>query len=305
MNDILYIDRVSKKQQTEKVYGKSFIEAMYGNGLLSSAVSFLLSPVVCKSPVMSHLYGFLQKSCLSQRKVKPFIEEFHVDITEFLDPVDSFKSFNDFFIRKLKPGARPMAPGADVAVLPADARYLFYPSIEEADGFLVKGKKFSLEDLLQDKALADRYNKGAMVIARLCPTDYHRFHFPCSCVPEKTRYVGGDLASVNPLALRKNISILSQNKRTLTSLHTKNFGTVLFIDVGATCVGGIHQTFAPGMSYAKGDEKGYFSFGGSSLVLLFEPGTIQFDQDLLDASQRKIEIRGLLGQSMGRSLISV
>lgn len=302
MNDILYIDRVSKKELREKVYGKSFIEAMYGHGLLSTAVSVLLSPVVCKSSLLSRLYGFLQKSCLSQRKVKPFIEEFHIDTSEFLDPVDSFKSFNDFFIRKLKPGARPIAAGTDIAVLPADARYLFYPSIDQADGFVVKGKKFCLEELLQDKALAQRYSKGSMVIARLCPTDYHRFHFPCNCIPGETLHIGGGLASVNPLALRKNISILSQNKRTLTPLHTKNFGTILFIDVGATFVGEIHQTFTPNESYAKGDEKGYFSFGGSSLVLLFEPGKIQFDQDLVEISQKKIEVRGLLGQSMGRSL---
>jgi phosphatidylserine decarboxylase len=302
MNDILYIDRVTKKQETEKVYGKAFIEAMYGSGPVSYLASLLLSPLVCKSPLLSHLYGFLQKTKLSQRKVLPFIEKFHVDPQEFLDPISSYASFNDFFIRKLKPSARPIATGHDVAILPADARYLFYPRIDEADGFLVKGKKFTLDELLQDKLLAERYQKGAMVIARLCPTDYHRFHFPCSCLPGNPRILEGNLESVNPLALRKNIQILAENKRCITSLQTKNFGQVLYIEVGATFVGGIFQTFTPSEPYAKGDEKGYFSFGGSSLILLFEPGTIQFDQDLVDASQKKIEIRGLLGQSMGRCL---
>jgi phosphatidylserine decarboxylase len=171
-----------------------------------------------------------------------------------------------------------------------------------SDGFIVKGKKFSLETLLQDSDLAKQYANGSMVIARLCPTDYHRFHFPCNCIPERSYNIAGDLFSVNPLALRKNIHILSQNKRQITILHSKNFGKILFIEVGATYVGSIHQTFVPGEPYAKGDEKGYFSFGGSSLILLFEPNCIQFDQDLIEASGQRMEIRGLMGQSMGRSL---
>jgi phosphatidylserine decarboxylase len=303
MSDIVYIDRETKKEELEKVYGKAFVKTLYGKGALSNLASFLLSPMLCKSPVFSHCYGFLQKSCLSKRKIKPFIKAFGVDEREFLEKVDSFKSFNEFFVRKLKSEARPLAVGNDIAVLPADARYLFYPQIDEADGFIVKGEKFSLEELLQDDELAARYQKGAMMIARLCPTDYHRFHFPCTCIPEEARLINGGLASVNPLAVRKNIRIFSQNKRTLTKLYTKNFGMVLYLEIGATCVGGIHQTYTPNEPYAKGDEKGYFSFGGSSLVILFEPNTIQFDQDLLEASQKKIEIRGLLGQSMGRSLI--
>lgn len=303
MHDIIYIDRITKKEECEKVYGQTFVKTLYGNGVLSSVASMLLYPVICRSALFSHLYGILQKSCLSKGKIRPFIKEFGVDESEFLEDVDSFKSFNDFFVRKLKAEARPMAVGSDVAVLPADARYLFYPHIEESDGFIVKGEKFTLAELLQEDELAKRYEKGSMVIARLCPTDYHRFHFPCTCLPEKTSLINGALASVNPLAVRKNIRIFSQNKRTLSKLHTKNFGTVLFMEIGATCVGGIHQTYTPNEPYAKGDEKGYFSFGGSSLVLLFEPGTIQFDQDLIEASQKKVEIRGLLGQSMGRSLI--
>ena len=140
------------------------------------------------------------------------------------------------------------------------------------------------------------------MIARLCPTDYHRFHFSFNCIPDAPRLINGPLYSVNPIALKRNIQILSENKRVITVLNTKNFGSVLSVEVGATYVGSINQTFAPREHYAKGDEKGYFSFGGSTLVLLFEPGRIQFDQDLIDASKRKIEVRGLFGQSLGRAL---
>lgn len=108
---------------------------------------------------------------------------------------------------------------------------------------------------------------------------------------------------MNPIALKKDIGILTKNKREMTTLITKSFGQILYIEVGATNVGSIHQTFIPNEPYAKGDEKGYFSFGGSCLVLLFEPGRIQFDQDLLEASHKNMEVRCLFGQSLGRSLI--
>jgi phosphatidylserine decarboxylase len=302
MSEIHYIDRVTKREEREKVYGRAFIQMLYGKGWGSRFVSFFLLPLSARVAFFSRLYGWFQKSPWSRFKVRPFIENFHVDTSEFQDSVDSFRSFNDFFIRKLKPGIRPLANGNDVAVLPADGRHLVFPNIQHADGFVVKGKKFSLEELLQNSFLADQYAQGSMVLSRLCPVDYHRFHFPCNGVPDAAKAIEGPLFSVNPMALKRNIRILSENKRMITHLHTKNFGTILYIEVGATYVGAIHQTYVPGEPYAKGDEKGYFSFGGSSLILLFEPSRIQFDQDLLDASHRKIETRGLLGQSMGRAL---
>ena len=302
MKEIVFLDRATKKIVQEKVYGQGFIKAFYGDHTYSRFLRRFVLPWMTQHPFMSKFYGFLQKTGFSKRKIKPFLEQFEVDPSEFLDPVESFSSFNDFFIRKLKPEARPIAPGKDVAILPADGRYLVYPHIDKADGFLVKGKKFCLETFLQSKELADKYSKGSMVIARLCPTDYHRFHFPCNALPSDVIAINGTLHSVNPLALRKKIEIFSENKRALTSLRTNHFGEVLFIEVGAICVGSIHQTFTPLEPYAKGDEKGYFSFGGSSLVLLFEPGTIQFDQDLIDASSERLEVKALMGQTMGRSL---
>ncbi len=299
MADIQILDRVSCKLETEKVYGKVYLEMLYGTSLISRLISFIFLPIVSRISFLSQFYGFLQKRPRSRRKVKPFIEKFSVDAGEFLDPVDSFASFNDFFIRKLKPSARPFAKGSAVAILPADARYLVFQEIDKADGFFVKGRRFSLEHLLQSQNLAKKYDRGSMLVARLCPTDYHRFHFPCDCIPDLPRQVPGYLFSVNPIALKRYADILAENKRVITALHTRQFGTILYIEVGATYVGTIHQTFQAGKGYAKGDEKGYFSFGGSSLVLLFEPDHIQFDQDLIDASEKRMEVKGLLGQSLG------
>jgi phosphatidylserine decarboxylase len=300
MSDIIYFDRITKSQEREKVYGHSFLNLLYGRSKLAKCLSLFLRPLFARISFLSYLYGWIQKSRLSRCKVKPFIETFGVDPSEFLEPVEKFSSFNDFFIRRLNLKTRPIAAARDVAVMPADARYLVFPNIEQADGFWVKGKKFSLASLLQSEELAQRYNRGAMVIARLCPTDYHRFHFPCACVPDKAQLINGPLYSVNPIALKRNIAYLSENKRMITLLKTEDFGDVLYVEIGATYVGSIHQTYAPGTVCNKGDEKGYFSFGGSCLILLFEPGKILLDQDLVDCSSQKMEVRGLLGQSLGR-----
>lgn len=294
-----YLDRRTGSEKTEKVYGKLFIDLLYGTNWIARFFSFFLLPIFSRIRWLSQLYGAIQKSPFTRGKIKPFIQKFHVDKSEFLDPIESYQSFNDFFIRKLKPTARPITPGDDVVILPADARYLAYQNIDEVDGFFVKGQKYSLETLLCDAALADRYAKGAMVIARLAPVDYHRFHFPLACVASTPKTIEGDLFSVNPIALKKNVHIPTENKRALTQLKTR-CGMVLFIEVGATYVGTIHQTYTPNEPQAKGAEKGYFSFGGSCLILLFEPNTIQIDSDLLNATHRQIETLSQFGQSLGK-----
>jgi phosphatidylserine decarboxylase len=302
MNEIRYIDRQSRQEKTEQVYGKYFLTALYGSSFYSRILSFIFLPIFSHLKFLSRLYGAIQKSSFSRFKVKRFVKKFKIDTSEFLDPIESFNSFNDFFIRKLKPSARPISSGHDVAILPADARYLVYENIYTVEGFWIKGHKFSLEELVQDAALAAKYTQGSMVIARLAPVDYHRFHFPANCLSNEPKAIPGPLYSVNPIALKSDIHILSRNKRMITTLNTKNFGSILYIEVGATNVGSIHQTFIPHEHYAKGDEKGFFSFGGSCIILLFEPYKIQFDQDLIDASHRKIETLGLFGQSLGRAL---
>lgn len=290
-----YIDRATGQKKEEKVYGRLFINLLYGKRFFSH----LAATLIARCSLLSKLYGAVQKSRLSKRKIAPFITKFGVDISEFLEPISHFNSFNDFFIRKLKPAARPITPGDKIAVLPADGRYLVYEHIGLSDGFFVKGKKFCLKRLLADEKLAEKYAEGAMVIARLAPVDYHRFHFPVACTPGEPIPISGTLFSVNPAALKKYSQILAENRRVITPLQTEHFGTLLFIEVGATHVGTIHQTFTPHAPCNKGAEKGYFSFGGSSLILLFEPGKIRLDADLIAASARRMEVLGRMGQSLG------
>lgn len=299
MDEILYIDRVSGHKKVEKVYGQWALQLLYGDRWVSRWIGSAILPFLVKYPFFSALYGILQKQRYSAKKIWPFIRKFDIDSQEFLEAPANYHSFNEFFIRKLRPDVRPIALGETIAVMPADARYYFYQHIEESDGFIVKGQRLNIAALLQSEELAAEYAEGSLLVARLCPSDYHRFHFPCECIPGNTRYLNKRLYSVNPIAIRKNIQIFTENKRTICELKTKFFGKVLFLEVGATNVGSIRQTYTPFAEQEKGAEKGYFEFGASALILLFKPGTIQFDQDLLEAAAQGLEIRCLMGQRMG------
>lgn len=298
-HQITIIDRQTGEKSIEKVYGSSALKLLYGNDLVTKLIGAPLLHILIKHALFSKIYGYFQKSKSSRKKIKTFIKNFHIDTSEFLLRVDQFESFNDFFIRKLRPEVRPICGQEDVAIIPADGRYLFYQNIDETTGFIVKDQKFHLETLLGNKDLSQKYVGGSMVLARLCPTDYHRYHFPVDCVAGDTKIINGWLYSVNPIALKKNIHIFTKNKRTLTELDSEIFGKVLFLEIGATSVGSINQTYIPHQTYLKGDEKGYFSFGASSLILLFEPKSIQFDADLLSATASGFEIKCLMGQHMG------
>jgi phosphatidylserine decarboxylase len=302
MAPLKVIDRLTGHTFEEKVYGCRALDLLYGSRWPTRWIGRPLRVLVAHLPLCSSAYGWWQHQPWSATKIRPFIDSFGIDSTEFLDPIESFGSFNDFFIRKLKPEVRPIVGGDATAIIPADGRYFFFPTISEAQPFDVKDRRFDLATLLEDAGLVKQYAHASLVMARLCPTDYHRFHFPIACVPTKSRLVNGPLFSVNPIAIRNNLRILAENKRRLTTLQSPLFGKVLCIEVGATNVGSIHETYTPDQPVGKGDEKGYFSFGGSAMLLLFPPNTIRFDADLLAATRAGIEIRCLFGQSMGLAI---
>lgn len=287
-----YIDRETKEKKEEKVYGKWLLRLLYVRFL---GIGNLLRPFITRSHLFSTLFGRYQKSARSQKKVLPFIEEYGVDASEFEKKPEEFASFNDFFIRELKPECRPI--GSTAAVMPADARYLFFENICNSRHFFVKGQKMNLSKLLGDPNLGEQYEGGTLIFARLCPLDYHRFHFPCDCTAGQPRLINGMLKSVNPIALKRNLSILWKNKRVVTPLETEAFGTVQMVEVGATNVGSIVQTAKPSAKHKKGEEKGYFEFGGSCVILLFKKGTIKLESDL--HAPEGIEIFSKMGTTLG------
>ncbi len=296
MDSIQYINRQKACVETEEVFGEQAIRFLYGSCPLSKTLGRMALHSFAKWPFMSAFYGYLQNLPSSKKRVIPFIERFGMDASEFQDTPEAFKTFNEFFVRKLKPECRPISQNA---IIPADARYRFYPQIGQGDIFSVKNKAFCLKTVLQDEALAARYEGGSLVIARLCPTDCHRFYFPFDCTPTKAKLINGKLFSVNPIATKDNPWIWCVNRRMLTLLDSKEYGQVAYLEVGATNVGSIIQTYTPDRPQPKGGEKGYFEFGGSALLILFEKGRIQFDNDLIAASEKGLEILCLIGQSLG------
>lgn len=281
--------------ETEQVYGESFLRWAYGNPLGALALHAFV-----KRPFFSAWYGNRMDRPESAAKIAPFLDQYGLDVSEFADAPSAFRTFNEFFYRKLKPAARPIEGGDETVVFPADGRHLGFQSAAEISSVFVKGQSFDLPALLGDAALAARYATGSLVLSRLCPVDYHRFHFPAAGVPGETRIINGPLFSVSPLALRKNLAYLWTNRRTITELETEHLGTVLLLEIGATCVGGIRQTYIPGHPVAKGAEKGYFEFGGSSTITIFEPGAVTLAADLLENTANRTELYARVGTTMAQ-----
>ncbi len=291
---IHYFNRYTQHVEQEQVYGAGWMRWTYCNPFGRLALDALV-----KRPIFSQWYGWRMNRPFSRRKVLPFINTYRVDVNEFADPPESFRTFNEFFYRRLKPTVRPVDMDAKAVVFPADARHLGFPVASEIKGVFVKGQRFNLEQLLGDAELAARYAHGTVVLSRLCPVDYHRFHFPAAGHASATRVLNGPLYSVNPIALRRNLSYLWQNRRTLATLRTEQFGPVLLMEIGATNVGSVIQTYRPDSPVAKGDEKGYFAFGGSSTLLLFEPERIRLAEDLVEQSRQCRELYAHVGDRLG------
>ena len=192
-----------------------------------------------------------------------------------------------------------MDPDPASLVFPADGRHLAFPDISRMEGIFVKGETFPLEELLGDAGLAREYASGAMLISRLCPVDYHRFHFPVAGLPSAPRRIEGPLFSVNPIALRRNIRILSRNRRWITPIELASGARGLLLEVGATNVGSAVSTFRPGVPVAKGEEKGYFRFGGSLTLCIFPRGLVRFSDDLLEQSRVGRELYARVGDRCG------
>ena len=292
---IRYFNRHSNREETESVYGEGFLRWAYGAPLGALALAAFI-----KRPFFSAWYGRRMDRPGSAARIPPFLAQYGLDAGEFADPVSSYRSFNEFFFRKLRRDARPIDGDAAVAVFPADGRHFGFAKAGEISGVFVKGQRFDVAALLGDAGLAARYVDGPLVLSRLCPVDYHRFHFPVSGMAGPPRLIPGPLFSVSPIALRKKIAYLWTNKRVVTLVDAGRFGTVAIIEIGATCVGTIRQSFAGGSVVEKGAEKGYFAFGGSSTITLFEPGRVRLADDLLHHSARGMELYARMGTAMAR-----
>jgi phosphatidylserine decarboxylase len=299
---IKYFNRAKNQVEVEKIYGDFFLRWLY-----CTPSGKALSNIFCKAP-LSKIYGKVQDvSVLSRKKVRPFIKEFNIQIDDYLpgsvaatDIRDSYSTFNEFFIRPFKQGKREFVQGKEMPAF-AEARYLGFEEIHASQKFPVKGEELSAKALVANDQWWKIFDQGPLMIARLCPVDYHRFHFPDNGKVLAEYRVHGDFHSVNPFALRFRDEVFSKNERHVTILETENFGKLAYIEVGAIMVGKIIQSYK-GDSFKRGQEKGYFLFGASTVIVLGEKGKWKPSADMLEYSKKEMEVYLQLGNSVANCI---
>ena len=290
--EIKFIDRATGEMVKEKPPGESLLNFFY-----NKPIGKLALEVLVKRKIISMIYGKYMDSKGSKKKIGAFVEDLGIDMNESIKSISEFASFNDFFYRKLKAGSRSIGEGI---VSPGDGKVLAFEKASQVNSFYIKGKEFTLTEFLAKSSFLEKFKNASMLILRLAPNDYHRYHFPYAGHADAPIKVKGPLYSVSPYALIKNFTkVFVENKREITRLKTEDKGEILVIPVGATMVGSILQTYPSNSRVDKGAEMGYFAFGGSTIVLLFEEGRVKIDEDLLENTRRGIETGVKMGEKIG------
>ena len=291
-SETTYIHRETGALRTERVYGERALRLLYetwwGRVLLQGFVT---------REWFSHLSGWLKRSPISQREIPSFILHYGIDETESEFPASAYHSLDEFFTRKLKPETRPIDRTPLHLVAPAEGRVLAFAELP--GGRLdVKGCTVDIGELVGG---LHGFKPGAGFVIRLAPCDYHRFHFPADGQASSPVRVGRGLHSVHPIALASGAPSF-RNKRVVSMLSGTDFGRLLQVEVGALTVGSIVQIYSRG-AVKRGQEKGYFRFGGSTVILLTEPGRVVPDKDLLDATAQGLETLVKVGTRIGLATV--
>lgn len=281
-----YRDR--KGNEFEQTTGQDELLAkLYGSTIGRGAMK------IASLPIFSKLMRFFLDGRLSSAFVLRFAERNDIDIFDFENR--KYYSFNDFFIRKIKPGRRRVDRDKNVIITPSDGKISAY-RITNSSEFVVKNSVYTVGSLLRDSKLAERYNGGTAIIIRLSPDDYHRYCYCADGEKSRNRTINGVLHTVNPIA-NKYLPVYKENCREYCIIRTKNFGDIIQMEVGATLVGKITNVHPYGRRMVrKGEEKGYFEFGGSTIILLLEKGKAAADEDLLINTREGFETKVLQGE---------
>lgn len=291
--EILVYNRRSGRVDIEQVYGRKWMDIFYGR-LWGRRITAAL---LCRHP-LSRLYGRLQKSARSRHKIENFAVRCGIDLSEAAVPQGGFASFNDFFTRRLKPGARPIAQDPNILVAPADSRLQVF-TIDSGSRLKIKGTALTVPELLHIPELPASFTFGSCLVFRLAPCDFHRFGYIEDGVQGPIHTIDGPLHSVSPLSLRHQPNIHSTNFRQWCLIQTSRLGMLIQVEVGAMMVGSIVQFNPRGGPCRRGEEKGYFQFGGSTVIVILEPGRVHIDADIRQYSRRGIETLVRYGEAIG------
>ena len=279
-------DRKTKEYEEITQYGQGALKFLYGNFFGRLLLRIVVSPSV------SRLYGRINSGRGSRKKIPEFIESNKIKIEDFEDR--EYVSFNDFFTRKLRDGARVIDPDENRLISPADAKLLVY-DIEDGLRMNIKGRTYSVEEIAPSIPNLNEYSGGKCLIYRLCMDDYHRYCYIDDGSLKETRVIKGRLHTVSPLS--KAYKIYKENYRIVSVLSTKHFGDVIHIEVGALLVGKIVNILVN--DFKKGEEKGFFEPGGSTIVQLFKKDTVMIDEDIVKQSVDNTETKVLFGEGVG------
>ena len=280
-------DRKTKTYEDIVQYGAGKLDFLYNNPVGRIFLGIAVSPFV------SNIYASKNAKKSSVKKIPAFIKEHNIDMSDFEDR--EYKSFTDFFTRKIRYGKRPvdMTPGALIS--PADSKLLVY-EIEKDTSMRIKGRTYTVDEILADAENAKEFAGGYALVFRLTVDDYHRFCYPDKGCLISKRFIKGKLHTVSPVS--KNHKIYMENTRLVNLLKTEKFGTIAYIEVGAMLVGRIVDNGTD--VFEKGQEKGYFEPGGSTVILLVK--NVEIDKDIMEQSASGIETKVRYGERIGRAL---
>ena len=280
-------DRKTKTYEDIVQYGAGKLDFLYNNPVGRIFLGIAVSPFV------SNIYASKNAKKSSVKKIPAFIKEHNIDMSDFEDR--EYKSFTDFFTRKIRYGKRPvdMTPGALIS--PADSKLLVY-EIEKDTSMRIKGRTYTADEILGDSENAKEFAGGYALVFRLTVDDYHRFCYPDKGCLISKRFIKGKLHTVSPVS--KNHKIYMENTRLVNLLKTEKFGTIAYIEVGAMLIGRIVDNGTD--VFEKGQEKGYFEPGGSTVILLVK--NVEIDKDIMEQSASGIETKVRYGERIGRAL---
>jgi len=295
MPPLVYHDRRSGESRVERVFAAGFLDWLY-----NTRMGAALEPALTM-PCLSRLYGWVNRRRWSRRRIRPFVDRLGIDMADSAKRIDEFRSFSEFFTRELTAGARLVCGEPGSCVAPADGKVLAYPRVDAGAAFRIKRSAFDLARLLRDGPLAESFAGGSMIASRLGLGDCHHFHFPDSGVPWAPRPIDGRLHAGGPYSLRRLVPFFAENHRAVTLFDSDHFGPMAIVEVGALTVGSIRQRFRPGARVARGQAKGFFELGGSTVVMLFRRGAIDLAPDLRAMTEREIETYVRMGEPIGRA----
>jgi len=248
-------------------------------------------------PFISKLAGFLLRSPASRFFIEGFIEQNSIDMEEFRDV--KYKSFDDFFTREIKYGYRPLPESETDIIAPCDGKLSAYPVTTDSL-FKIKRSIYSIHDLLQDAKLADEFNGGTCLIFRLSPDDYHRYIYIDDGEILHQKRIKGVLHTVQPIAYQR-CDVFCRNTREYTVIQTKNFDKVIQMEVGALFVGRI-SNHGKNHTVKRGEEKGMFRFGGSTIILLFKKDSVDIEDAIFENTLQNKETIIKMGIKVGAAL---